>query len=148
VPDREGFCISQMDHVGKTGGAGQCPGAGGATSYDTAPARMVELPFTSAPALLSEIAKEEVLVVFYSNTEWCNYCKYVAPIIEQAASTLHKEGRPGSVATVNLPVKPSGPNGVDPILTQLKISQLPAVRLYTKGTVVEDLVWKSLTEML
>jgi thiol-disulfide isomerase/thioredoxin len=142
VPDHEGHCIGAMDHVGKGGSAGKCPGSGGAGAYETAPARMRDIPFTNVPTLLSEIAKEEVVLVFFSNTEWCSYCKYVHPILEQAASTLHKEGRPGTVAQVNLPVQ----NG-DPILGQLKVA-LPAVRLYAKGEIVEDLNWKSLTNLL
>ncbi len=142
VPDREGNCIGAMDHVGKGGSAGKCPGSGGAGAYETAPARMRNIPFTDVSTLVSEIAKEEVLLVFFSNTDWCSYCKYVHPILEQAASTLHKEGRPGTVAQVDLPVQ-----GNDPILGQLKVA-LPAVRLYAKGAVVEDLNWKSLTNLL
>ena len=142
VPDVEGHCISAMDHVGKGGAAGKCPGSGGADAYKTAPARMRDIVFKDVPTLLSEIAQEEVLLVFYTNSEWCSFCKYVHPIVEQAASTLHKEGRPGSVAHVNLPVQQNSP-----ILGQLNIG-LPAVRLYRKGEVVEDLVWKTLTNLL
>lgn len=74
----------------------------------------------SLPQVLAD--REAVLVFFHA--PWCNYCKSVKPVVEQAAMALQSEGRAGAVVQVEMNV-PAGHHS----LRTLQL-QLPAARLY------------------
>lgn len=123
-------------------------------AFQTAPSRVRALPdfYPGAPvtSLTKEIDEAEVLLVFFTNSQWCTYCTYVKPMVEQAASALHKEGRKNAVVSIDLQVMQADffREGSAMKSPPFEGITLPALRLYVNGSKVEDLNWGNLGKFL
>ena len=98
----------------------------------------VSLRLDEAPQRVAET--EVLLVLYHSSADWCRYCAQVRPIVEQAARTLHREGRPGSVAMVDLHPLPQ-----EKTMAAIN-APVPTLRLFVNGTKRQDMEWNSLTK--